>query len=187
MVLSLSELQELVMDREALRAVIHGVAESDKTERLNWTELNAPLNGTRVTPLISHFPRFLVLAQGRQSLCPCPFSLSVEGQCGPFLSPLIVPASTGGVWAGGGGVSRLQFFPTATPLGEGPGSSWGQWWETPLPSCLSHICPCYFARTHWLLSSSWFSLCIRFCQNPRNRGEELTCHPHPHLSLWFEP
>ena len=42
---SLSEFRELVMDREAWRAVIHGVAKS-RTQLSDWTELNWNLLGS---------------------------------------------------------------------------------------------------------------------------------------------
>ena len=68
---SLSELQELVMDREAWRAAIHGVTKS-RTRLTDWTELNSCRRPTSAS-LIFSLSRVLFKVDLETPASPQPF------------------------------------------------------------------------------------------------------------------
>ena len=56
---SLSKLQELVMDREACRADVHGLKDQDTTERLNNNKLKLLQNNGYISLCYALYPCFL--------------------------------------------------------------------------------------------------------------------------------
>ena len=113
--MSLSKLQELVMDREAWRAAVHRVAKS-RTRPSNWTELNpfSPLSG------VTWWPSLLINLR----LTCSPVAVCGHRAAGSYLE------REQGTW--GLGMGQTEGPPRAQCLGDSPGAArahaWGLTW-----------------------------------------------------------
>ena len=91
---SLGELQELVMDREAWRAAIHGVAKS-QTQRSDWTELNPSLEIPLLAPCTFAPKGCVVVSLIRYTLCSIKLRVTqryvFSSFCGSVTSLIILP------------------------------------------------------------------------------------------------
>ena len=88
--MSLSELRELVMDREAWRAIIHGVAKS-QTRLSDWTELNWTEAICDNTTFSVCHPLLPSLCLQVCSLCLCLYSCSANRLIGTVFLDFISP------------------------------------------------------------------------------------------------
>ena len=72
--MSLSKLQELVMDREAWHIAVHGVAELNKTKGLNWIELKGNIFLHTNFPVLEEieFPMLNMQSKVKVQNCRCP-------------------------------------------------------------------------------------------------------------------
>ena len=89
--MSLGELQDLVMDREAWNAAVHGVTESDTTKQLNWSDprmkklippLRYLIGGPSSHPGSGRMCPPREAANGESTVWVClPFSLTDSAEC----------------------------------------------------------------------------------------------------------